>query len=179
MGVSNFGEVNVRTYVRGPDGLTGVWFCTLDSDRWLAVKTANAAFGLPYRYARTQLVRDGDVVSWYSQRRGDQAIAQLDVIMASEPWRVASSGLEQFFVERYSLYTTWCGLLLRGELHHNSWRVRSATLRHVVTETVEAEGFSVTGEPHVLAGEPVNVTIYPLRRVHRIHLRYENPVAKG
>ncbi len=45
--VDRFGEVNVRTYVKGPDGRTGVWFCTLDSDRWLAVKTANIFFGLP------------------------------------------------------------------------------------------------------------------------------------
>ena len=50
---SDFGEVNVRTYVTGPDGQTGVWFCTLDADSVAAVATANAAFGLPYRVATT------------------------------------------------------------------------------------------------------------------------------
>ncbi len=163
-----FGEVNVRTYVKDLDGCTGVWFCTLDSDHWLAVKTANVAFGLPYRYATTRLERSGDLVKWFDRRRSDNARAELEVLVNDGPSRPASQGLEQFLVERYSLYTTWCGLLLRGEVRHESWRVRTATLQGVVTETVRAAGFEVQGEAHVLSGEPVDVTVYRLKRV-RLH----------
>lgn len=165
--IDRFGEVNVRTYVKGPDGRTGVWFCTLDSDRWLAVKTANIFFGLPYRYAETRRELDGDSLKWFDERRGDGAKAELGVVMAKEVWRPASPGLEQFFVERYSLYTTWCGLLFRGELRHQKWNVRTATLQRVVMDTVRAAGFEPRGEPHVLVGAPVDVTVYPLRRVKR------------
>lgn len=163
--VRDFGEVNVRTYVKGPDGRTGVWFCTLDSDHWLAVKTANVFFGLPYRYASTRLERTGDVVKWFDHRRHDDARAALEVRVHDVPSRPASPGLEQFLVERYALYTIWCKTLFRGELRHERWRVRPAAMLRVLTETVRAAGFEVAGEAHVLVGEPVDVSVYRLKRV--------------
>lgn len=44
----NFAETNVRTYVRGPDGSTGVWFLSLEASRLAAVVTARATYRLPY-----------------------------------------------------------------------------------------------------------------------------------
>ncbi len=129
--LGRFGEVNVRTYVTGPDGRTGVWFCTLDSDHWLAVKTANIAFGLPYRLARTRFERSGDSLSWASRRQGDHARAELAVRVSAEGSRPAQPGLEEFLVERYALYTTWRGMLFRGELSHDRWQVQPATLERV------------------------------------------------
>lgn len=164
-GIGNFGEINVRTYVQGPDGKTGVWFCTLDADQWLSVRVANLAFGLPYRYAATHLQLDEDTVAWKSQRRGDGARSELIVRPADEASHLAAAGLEAFLVERYALYTHAFGRLWRGELVHEPWRVRSAELRQVDTETVRAAGFIVDGEPHVMVGETVDVTVYPLRRV--------------
>ena len=164
-GVGNFGEVNVRTYVQGPDGKTGVWFCTLDADQWLSVRVANLAFGLPYRYASTELRRDGDTMTWQSQRRGDGARSELVVRPSTNESQTATSGLEAFLVERYALYTHAFGRLWRGELSHEPWRVRSAQLLRVVTDTVTAAGFVAGENPHVMVGDPVDVTIYPLRRV--------------
>jgi len=163
--VSNFGEVNVRTYVRGPDGHTGVWFCTLDSDDWLAVTTANIAFGLPYRYATTHFEETNETMNWSVQRRVDLAKAELVVRKTGESSRDAEPGLEEFLVERYSLYTLRRGKLFRGQLKHAKWQVARASLEHVVTETVNKAGFSVSSEAHVLIGDPVEVTVYPLTRV--------------
>jgi uncharacterized protein YqjF (DUF2071 family) len=89
LGVGSFGEVNVRTYVTGPDGRSGVWFCTLDADRLLAIVTARLAFGLPYRWARTSLHRESTSVTWRSRRRGDTRRAELSVIPATGPSRPA------------------------------------------------------------------------------------------
>ena len=163
--VGNFGEVNVRTYVHGPDGKTGVWFCTLDADQWLSVRVANLAFGLPYRHASTHLSREGDTMSWRSHRRGDGARSELVVRPGAGPSQVAEDGLESFLVERYALYTHAFGRLWRGELVHEPWRVRPARLEEVVTDTVTAAGFVVGEEPHFMVGDTVDVTVYPLRRV--------------
>ena len=163
--VSNFGEVNVRTYVKDSEGRTGVWFCTLDSDDWLAVKTANAAFGLPYRLSTTRLEKNDDSIQWLNQRKGDLAKAELAVKTSDEPWREAALGLEQFLVERYSLYTLRRGKLLRGTLSHKKWNVRSAEIQHLNNETVRIAGFTTTDKPHILVGADVEVTVYPLRRV--------------
>ena len=39
-----FAEVNVRTYVRGPDGAPPVWFLSLDGDHRLGAMAARSAF---------------------------------------------------------------------------------------------------------------------------------------
>jgi len=165
---SDFGEVNVRTYVTGPDGQTGVWFCTLDADSVAAVAMANAAFGLPYRVATTNYTERDGVRRWRSARRRDGAHAALTVTAATESPRPAAPGLEAFLFERYALYTRWHGRILRGELSHEPWRVRPATLDECVHDTVDRAGFRVDGDPHVFVGEPVNVTVYPMRTVGKI-----------
>ena len=165
---SDFGEVNVRTYVTGPDGQTGVWFCTLDADSVAAVAMANAAFGLPYRVATTNYTERDGVRRWRSTRRRDGAHAALTVTAATESPRPAAPGLEAFLFERYALYTRWHGRILRGELSHEPWRVRPATLDECVHDTVDRAGFRVDGDPHVFVGEPVNVTVYPMRTVGKI-----------
>lgn len=166
--VRDFGEVNVRTYVKGPDGKTGVWFCTLDSDDWLAVKTANIAFGLPYRIAKTRFEQTHETMNWTSERKSDLAKVELVVRKTVGLSRDAEPGLEQFLVERYALYTLRRGKLLRGRLEHERWKVKNASLEHVVHETVDSEGIIVSSGAHVLIGEPVEVTVYPLRRVREL-----------
>jgi len=166
--VASFGEVNVRTYVRGPDGRTGVWFATLDADRVLAVLAARIAFGLPYRLAVTRFEStspDGSgQLTWSSVRRHDRVRSELLVAPDEEQARPAAAGLEQFLVERYALYSWWHGRLLRGSLSHAPWRVRRARPVRVDSGTVDATGISVRGEPHVLVGEPVEVRIHPFGR---------------
>ncbi len=163
LGVGGFGEVNVRTYVTGPDGRTGVWFCTLDADRRLAVATARTIFQLPYRVADTRCQRGPDSLAWTSRRKRDGCRAELTVLPSPLPSRPAAPGLEQFLVERYSLYSWWYGRLMRGTLVHQPWNVRPATLTDLRSDTVASAGFSVPGSPHVLVGDPVDVSVYRLR----------------
>jgi uncharacterized protein YqjF (DUF2071 family) len=164
---ANFGEVNVRTYVKGPDGGTGVWFCTLDADSWVGVACANIAFGLPYRQATTAYFGDSHTRHWHSRRRRDGRRAELRVAISDEPPRLAAPGLEQFLFERYSLYSAWHGRIVRGDLFHAPWQIRPATLEAVCDETVRAAGFNVEGPAHVFVGEPVEVTVFPMRIVRR------------
>jgi len=168
-GVTSFGEVNVRTYVRGPDGRSGVWFATLDADRLVAVAVARVALGLPYRHATTRLTvtPDGgsERLTWTSTRRRDGVRAELQVAPDSVRPRPAAPGLEQFVVERYSLYSWWYGRLLRGSLSHPPWSVRGARLLDLDCGTVAAAGIRVAGAPHVLVGEPVEVRVHGFTRL--------------
>ena len=163
--VGDFGEVNVRTYVRGPDGGTGVWFFSLDADAWLAVRTANVAFGLPYRHATTNSRQSGNELSWTDHVKGSGSRAALTVVASPDPPRVAQPGLETFLVERYALYTLRGRRLYRGELRHQPWRVRTAVLVSIDAGVVNDAGLTPQGVAHVLVGEPVDVTVYPLTRV--------------
>lgn len=55
--VSSFEEMNVRTYVRGPDGVPGVWFITLDAARVGAVVIARLTYGLDYFWSKMAFIR--------------------------------------------------------------------------------------------------------------------------
>src|SRR5579884_1274138 len=57
--LSQFPEMNVRTYVYGPDGERGIWFFTLEASRLAAVLGARLAYRLPYRWA-SMTVKDDD-----------------------------------------------------------------------------------------------------------------------
>src|SRR5687767_7171473 len=52
--LSNFPEMNLRTYVRGDKG-PGLWFFSLDADRLAAVLGARLTYGLPYFWADMQV----------------------------------------------------------------------------------------------------------------------------
>ena len=60
--VGSFPEVNVRTYVRAR-GRVGVWFFSLDVDRFLPAAVARITYSLPYCSGTADHVRVGDIVT--------------------------------------------------------------------------------------------------------------------
>ena len=67
--VSNFLECNVRTYVHDAEGVPGVWFYSLDTDRWFAHWLARTFFHLPYFWASMGAKRTDEIN--YDVRRRD------------------------------------------------------------------------------------------------------------
>lgn len=106
--VSRFAEVNVRTYVRGPDGRRGIWFLSLDADRLGAVVVARRWYRIPYVWGATRLTETARTVRYESRRRWPEpAGAELLLTVApSEP--IAPSDvteLERFLTCRWRLYS--------------------------------------------------------------------------
>src|SRR3954453_16265129 len=66
--ISRFPEMNVRTYVRGPDGERGIWFFTLEADRLLGVVGARLSYALPYRWAKMSVCPKDRSVEYKSDR---------------------------------------------------------------------------------------------------------------
>nr|MBA2429735.1 DUF2071 domain-containing protein [Thermoleophilaceae bacterium] len=66
--LSDFPELNVRTYVT-VNGRPGVYFLSLDAASSLAVFAARRTYRLPYFRATMSTVRQGDEVSYSSERR--------------------------------------------------------------------------------------------------------------
>ncbi|MDP4593007.1 MAG: hydantoinase B/oxoprolinase family protein, partial [Beijerinckiaceae bacterium] len=56
-GISDFMELNLRTYVHDKAGVPGVWFYSLDANQWMAVQIARRFFHLPYEYAKMKSSR--------------------------------------------------------------------------------------------------------------------------
>ena len=164
-----FEEVNVRTYVHVDGRDPGVWFFSLDASSALAVLGARAFFHLPYWLARMSTHREGDRISYRSDRRWEgEGPAALDVeyeVGAEQP--VPAGSLEHFLVERYFLYAfTGRGALLRGQVHHSPYPVRRARVVELRESLLRAAGIERPDERASELWSPgVDVEIYGLKRV--------------
>ena len=158
---TSFSEVNVRTYVTGPNG-PGVWFDTLDASSRLGSFVARAAWSLPYVPARIDAsATDGPSTRTWDVERTDGTssrvhVAAGDVITDATP-------LDQFLTERYSLYARawWAPTRpLWAPVDHAPWVLRSAHDVTVEAGLVRAAGYPVTDLPDLVrCGDAARVRI--------------------
>ncbi len=129
-GVSEFLEMNLRTYVKHR-GRSGVYFFTLEAESRLAVAAARATYRLPYHHADMSLRDDGEWTHYRSRRRtpgGPEFIGSYRPVGPSfEP---AAGTLEHFLTERYALFAVLRnGRVIRADIHHAPWRLQPAEAR--------------------------------------------------
>ncbi len=165
--VSDFHEINVRTYVH-LDGVPGVWFFSLDANSLVAVLAARAFFRLPYYRARISLEQQGRTIIYTAARKGTASPAEFNAtwtIGADLP-RAEPGSLEFFLTERYCLYTSDGDKLYRCRIHHKPWPLQEANLRKYKSSMIEADGLPTPGgEPLLRCGGPVNVEVWPFEEV--------------
>lgn len=133
--LSKFPELNVRTYVIGPDGRKGVWFYSLDATNPVAVRGARWLYNLKYMDAKIKFKRDkgcncGSWIKYDSQRtHKNESRAELNVeyrpIGAS--YCSERGTLLDWLTSRYSLFSAdQSGRLYRGDIEHEPWELRDA-----------------------------------------------------
>jgi len=165
-GISSFLQLNIRTYVRGPDGLPGVWFFTIDASSRLAALGVRGLYHVPAFHARMALDLGAGSTGGKAAgaRRIDRAAAggagsddwtDAECVRMGEPGRVFSGryraagesfhaetgSLEWFLTERYRLFARDS----RAEMHHDQWLLRP----------VEAEIELTSIAPFELRGDPL------------------------
>jgi len=164
--ISNFLELNVRTYVHDERGVPGVWFYSLDCNQPLAVLIARIFFGLPYRDAKMEAAF-GPTIDYRSRRRGTEANARY-VWQPRGPANTAALGsLEFFLLERYHLYSVRGGKILRGTVAHEPYEFREVQLDDFSTVPATQTGFEHLPDPpdHVCHADGVDVRILGLERI--------------
>lgn len=158
---SRFPETNVRTYVRGPNGATGVWFFSLDADNLGAVAAARATLNLPYQYSRMATGRRGDTVRYRSHRHLTKNAPSDITVEAGRPFGHGElKDFDHWLTARFALWTTIAGRPLRLRAHHERWTLRHATVTRLDSRLVEAAGLpSPEGDPLVHFSDGVRVKI--------------------
>ena len=128
-GLSNFPEINLRTYVTAGDR-PGVWFFSLDAHNRLAVRLARATFHLPYYDAEMSCHAADDEVHYRSIRTHKGAPPAEFVARygpSGRPFESGPGSIENFLTERYCLYSAdERGNVRRGEVHHQLWPLQPA-----------------------------------------------------
>ncbi len=163
----SFPELNLRTYVDGPNG-PGVYFYNLDAADRLGVAVARRLFALPYYRARMDVTRENGAVRFKSDRRHRGApSARFDATYepVGDAFVPEQGSLPAFLVENYRFYAAG-NRLYCGEIAHEPWTLREATVDLRRNDLFEANGFEKpTDEPIVHYAEPIDVTADRIRRV--------------
>lgn len=167
--VSTCPEINVRTYVRGPDGGVGIWFFSLEAARLAAVVGARGTYGLPYMWASMRMARSSRVVRFASRRRRpypSAASAELVLRLGDAIDPEALSPLERFLTARWRLYSPYRGGVGATQVEHEPWplvRARPVVVRETL---LEAAGLgSPSGDPLAHFSVGVEARFGPRRQI--------------
>jgi uncharacterized protein YqjF (DUF2071 family) len=163
--MSRFGEVNVRTYVVGPDGGRGIWFLSLDAARLGPVLAARRTYRIPYQWARTRITERGSQIRYRVHRRWPRTGAALDVTVERRDRVEEPDELERFLTCRWRLYGPRPLALPADRIRywstdvdHPPWPLHRAVARWIDERLVEATGLPrPRGEPLAHASPGVRV----------------------
>lgn len=170
-GVSDFRELNVRTYVT-VDDKPGVFFFSLDASSALAVQGARLWYRLPYHLASATLdARNGRVR--FTSRRLEGAPSEARFTIEYRPVgpveHAERGSLPWWLTERYCLYTVaGDGEIERAEIHHAPWPLQPVEGTIHENTMVERLGLRLTEPPALLHySATLDVSVWRPRAVRR------------
>jgi uncharacterized protein YqjF (DUF2071 family) len=170
-GISDFLELNVRTYVFDEHGVPGVWFYSLDANQWLAVRAARRFFSLPYFDCKMKADRTTTTgeIRYLSHRRGtDDDLSSCFQYRPHGTTRLAESGsLEFFLIERYLLFAQLNrqGPLRRGRVHHQPYSLVDVEVTEWDDAAFELDRLKRPGREadHAVMSPGVTVEVFALQ----------------
>lgn len=123
--ISNFHEINLRTYVT-KNGKSGVYFINIGSQKWLSTLLAKKLSGLPYENALIKREFDGAKQKYTSlnKTKGYDFSAHFKTSPRTDP----KSPLEIWLTERYCLYVDQGENLYCYDIHHTVWELEQVEI---------------------------------------------------
>jgi len=144
--ISNFQELNVRSYVYDREGIPGIWFYSLDCNQPVAVAGARALIGLPYKHAEMTACTN-EYIGYSCRRHGAKNIAHYRYRGIGKAQAVAEPGTLQFFLlERYYLYAVRHKSLIRAQVSHQPYLTRAADAPLISALPARLDGFGDIGD---------------------------------
>jgi len=168
-GISNFLEMNVRTYVFDDRGTPGVWFYSLDANQRLVVRTARRFFHLPYFDATIRATKK-DGISYECRRRNSIDSSCFEYRATGELERPTPDSLEFFLVERYLLFAhdRKRDKLYSGRVHHSPYPLRRVEFEIKQEAAIGQSGFDPPDRApdHAVMSHGVDVDIFAIRALN-------------
>lgn len=115
--ISNFDEINLRTYVI-KDDIPGVYFLNIEAGKILSVALSKLLSVLPYEHADMYRNNKDYFQSVFKKKKFSFG-AKYEV--GSEV--IEKTDLDCFLTERYCLYVNRKGSLYRYDIHHKPWEI--------------------------------------------------------
>lgn len=139
--LGTFPEVNVRLYSVDDRGRRGVVFVSLDASHLLPVLTAQAVFGLPYRWARMEIEHRHGAVTYTTERIGRPDARSRIVVRPERGGDASEDPLASFLTSRWAYHERHLGSTWYGRNQHRPWPLRRAELLSLDDGLLAAAGF--------------------------------------
>ena len=180
--ISNFHELNVRTYVIDPQGRPGVWFFSLDADQPLGVWCGKNLFGLPYVYSQMKMAHSAERRVYRCQRRNSEHVVETVYTPRGAPAPATIGTLEFFLIERYLMFIhSRSGHLSSGQVWHPPYAISRVDLEHWDATPLSWNGFSIPDRcpDHAAWSPAVDVDIFGLKPCVDVSDKREPHVSHG
>jgi uncharacterized protein YqjF (DUF2071 family) len=116
--------LNLRTYVRGNDGVTGICFLAEWIPNRLARVVGPLMYGLPFRLGRLRYDAEARAVTAGGHGWRAEIVERDDAVVAAR-----SGTLDEFLLERYTAFTARRGRGYCFHIRHAPWRWRRVGVR--------------------------------------------------
>lgn len=168
-GLSNFTEINVRTYVYDENGNRGVWFYSLDINSFLASRIAYLFFSLPYYFGNFTKQILNEMITIKGQRFDKPPLSYSVTFQPSKEndYFAKESTLEFFLLERYALFTYHRNHLNMLCVKHTPYPLKGVKILNLQPPTWEPYTFQLNkAEPDLFHYSPeVDVDIFCLVKI--------------
>lgn len=114
--ISNFDEINIRTYVRS-NNKTGVYFLSIEGGTKLSCQIAKRVSELPYRFSKIR--RSENQYESYNSEFNDR----LDIQFTVGKELKEKTKLDKWLTERYALFQDTDTSINEFEIHHLEWEI--------------------------------------------------------
>lgn len=119
--ISDFDEINIRTYVKS-NNKSGVYFLSIEGGKSLSCKVAKAMSELPYRFSKIKRTEN----QYESTNSGFKDKLKIQFTIGKGVKE--KTELEKWLTERYALFQDTEKYINEFEIHHLEWRISELDL---------------------------------------------------
>lgn len=120
--ISNFHEINIRTYIKS-NNKTGVYFLSIEGGKLASCKLAKGISELPYRYSSIKRTKN------QYNSRNSKFNDQLDIQFTIGQKIEEKTELDKWLTERYALFQDSEKSINEFEIHHLEWSINEIDIK--------------------------------------------------
>lgn len=122
--ISNFNEINIRTYVKS-NSKAGVYFLSIEGGKSLSCKLAKGISGLPYRFSEIKRTHNK------YQSKNLEFNDSLNIKFTIGKKLKEKTKLDKWLTERYALFQDKKDSINEFEIHHLEWPINEIDLHNL------------------------------------------------
>ena len=122
--ISDFDEINVRTYI-DHDNKKGVYFLNIEAGKSLSAFVAKTISGLPYE--KSNIKRTDKKYTSTNTQKGFHLDTDFEIKQELE----YKTELDKWLTERYCLYLDKDNEFYRNDIHHKEWELKNVNIKNL------------------------------------------------